>query len=64
MGTVKNSHSAGWGINATTMGTMATVSYDVEFSEGKGTETFVFHVSGDKAMLYRYNVNSSLLITK
>jgi len=46
------------------MGTMATVSYDVEFSEGKGTETFVFHVSGDKAMLYRYNVNSSLLITK
>ena len=64
LGTVKQSNPAGWGINATPQGTMATLGYDVEFSEGKGREQFVFHISGDKALLYNYNVNSPLLITK
>jgi serine protease inhibitor ecotin len=64
LGTMKQANPAGWGINATTMGTMATLSYEIEFSEGKGQEQFVFHVSGDKALLYHYNVNSPLLITK
>jgi hypothetical protein len=64
LGTVKEAHSAGWGVNATPTGTMATVSYDMDFSEGKGNEQFVFHISGDKAALYHYNVNSPLLITK
>jgi hypothetical protein len=64
LGTVKQSNQNGWGVNATPMGTMATLTYEVEFSEGKGTEQFVFHISGDKAMLYNYNVNSPLLITK
>jgi hypothetical protein len=64
LGTVKQANQAGWGVNATPMGTMATLAYEVEFSEGKGTEQFVFHISGDKAMLYNYNVNSPLLITK
>lgn len=64
LGTVKQSSQAGWGVNATPMGTVATLTYEVEFSEGKGTEKFVFHISGDKAMLYNYNVNSPLLITK
>ena len=64
LGTVSQSNQAGWGVNATPMGTMATLAYEVEFSEGKGTEQFVFHISGDKAMLYNYNVNSPLLITK
>ena len=64
LGTVKQAHSAGWGVNATPTGTMATLTYDVDFSEGKGGEQFVFHISGDKAALYHYNVNSPLLITK
>ena len=64
LGTVKQAHSAGWGVNATPMGTMASLSYDVDFSEGKGNEQFVFHISGDKATLYRYNINSPLLITR
>ena len=64
LGTVKQSNPAGWGVNATPMGTIATLAYQVEFSEGKGTENFVFRISGDKAMLYNYNVNSPLLITK
>ncbi len=64
LGTVKQSNETGWGVNATPLGTMATLAYEVEFSEGKGTEQFVFHISGDKATLYHYNVNSPLLITK
>jgi hypothetical protein len=64
LGTVKQAHSSGWGVNATPTGTMATLSYDIDFSEGKGNEQFVFHISGDKAALYHYNVNSPLLIIK
>ena len=64
LGTVKNSTEIGWHVNATTAGTMVSLAYDVEFSEGKGTEQFVFAVTGDKALLFNYNVNSPLLITK
>ena len=64
LGTVKNSTQTGWNVNATTSGTMVSLGYDVEFSEGKGTEQFVFHVTGGKALLFNYNINSPLLITK
>ena len=50
-------------MNATTGGAMVSLAYEVEFSEGKGTE-FVLTVTGDKALLFNYNVNSPLLITK
>ena len=64
LGTVKNSNQTGWHVKATPAGTMVTLVYEVEFSEGKGTEQFVFHMNGDKALLFNYNVNSPLLITK
>ncbi len=62
LGTVKQATPSGWGINATPIGTMATLAYEVEFTEGKGTEQFVFRISGDKALLYNYHVNSPLLL--
>ena len=64
LGTVKNSTQTRWHVNSTTGGTRVILAYDVEFSEGKGTEEFVFHINGDKALLFNYNVNSPLLITK
>ncbi len=64
LGTVENSTQIGWRGNATTMGTVAMVDYDVQFSEGKGTEQFSFLISGEQANLLRYNVDSPLLITK
>ena len=64
LGKVKSATASGWRVNTTTSGTFANVSYDVEFTEGKGTEQFVFHITDDKALLYNYNVNSPLLITK
>ena len=64
LGEVKNSKSMGWRVNATPMGTMVNLGYQIEFSEGKGTEDFMFHVTGDRALLFSYTVNSPLLITK
>jgi hypothetical protein len=64
LGTVNKSDSAGWRVNTTTAGTFASVSYNIEFRDGKGTESFVFRITDDKALLYNYNVNSPLLITK
>lgn len=64
LGTVKFAKLTGWHVNATTGGTAVTLGYDVDFSEGKGTEQFVYHISGDKTTLLNYNVNSPLLLTK
>jgi hypothetical protein len=60
LGTVKSAKSSRSSVNTTTAGTFATVTYDVEFSEGKGTEEFMFHITDDKALLYNYEVNSPL----
>lgn len=43
---------------------MVTLNYDVEFSQDKGTEQFVFGITGDKALLHTYHVNSPLLTTR
>jgi hypothetical protein len=64
LGTVKNAKPTNWHVNATPTATVITLAYDVEYSEGKGTEQFVFQVRGDKALLFNYNLNSPLLITK
>lgn len=64
LGTVNDAHQTGWRVNATTDGTVVSLGYEVDFSEGKGTEEFAFLVKGDKALLYHYNVNSPLLITR
>ena len=60
LGTVKSAKSTGSNVKTTNAGTLTTVTYDVEFSEGKGTEEFMFRISDDKALLYNYEVNSPL----
>lgn len=64
LGTVKNSTQAGWRVNTTPLGTVATVSCQVDFAEGKGVEQFSFLIDGEQTKLLRYDVNSPLLITK
>ena len=64
LGSVKNATAAGWHVNATSSGTFVTVAYNVDFSEGKGTEQFAFKVTANDALLVRYDINSPLLITK
>ncbi|HXL79844.1 MAG TPA: hypothetical protein VN951_03125 [Pyrinomonadaceae bacterium] len=64
LGTVKNANQTEWHVNATTAGTVVTLTYNTEFTEGHANEQFVFYVTGDSARLFHYNVNSPLLITK
>jgi hypothetical protein len=64
LGTVKQANQNGWGVNATPTGTTVTLQYNTQFTEGDAAEQFVFLVSGDKALLYTYNINSPLLITR
>ena len=64
LGTVKQASPAGWKVNSTPMGTMVSLGYNVEFTEGKGMEQFLYRLREDKALLINYNVNSPLLITK
>ncbi len=64
LGNVKNATVSNWRINATTGGTIVSLVYDTEFAEGRGVERFDFLVSGERASLINYNINSPLLITK
>lgn len=64
LGNFKKADSTGWFVNSTTQGTMVTLSYDVEFADGKGTEKFVYLIDGDQAKLFNYNINAPTLITK
>ena len=64
LGTVRNAQPTSWRVNATTSGTLINLQYATEFTEGKGTESFVFMVHGNEALLYNYNINSPTLITK
>jgi uncharacterized protein DUF4019 len=64
LGTVQEAKPTAWFVNANTGGTFVTLGYDVQFSEGKAVEQFVFKVNGDNALLVNYNINSPVLITK
>jgi hypothetical protein len=64
LGNVKNATPSGWRINAATGGTFVSLTYSTEFTEGNGEEQFVFLISGARASLVNYNINSPLLITK
>ena len=45
-------------------GATVTLAYDTKFSAGSGTEQFVWHITGGRAQLYGYHINSNDLITK
>jgi hypothetical protein len=64
LGVVKNAKQTSWRVNATPSGTTIALSYDVEYTEGRATEAFIFLLKEDKARLFNYNINSPLLITK
>jgi len=64
LGEVKDAEQMGWRVNATTAGTQVFLAYKTSFDEGDATEQFVFLVSGDNSALYRYNIQSPILITK
>ena len=64
LGSVGKITQSGWKVNATPSGTVVSLGYEVEFSDGKGVEQFSFLISGEQTKLLRYDVNSPLLITR
>lgn len=65
LGTVKNASVKNTGMAwFAGQGATVTLIYDTKFSEGAGTEQFVWHISNDQATLYGYRINSNDLITK
>lgn len=57
MGFAKESKQRNFRIDKVLSGTFTTFTYETLFSQGTATEDFVFVVRGDRAFLYRYNVN-------
>lgn len=39
------------------LGTTATLVYESEFSDGKAKEVFMYHVDGDNATFFSYNID-------
>ncbi|HKS28874.1 MAG TPA: hypothetical protein VJS44_13700 [Pyrinomonadaceae bacterium] len=64
LGEVKYTSQVKYNLNATTSGAMVTLAYETEFTDGKATEQFIYHVSGDSARLYRYDIASPLLVIR
>jgi len=64
LGTVENSQQAGWRVSARPLGWIYERKYETEFSDGKGTESFVILLRDDKGWLQDYKVDSPALILK
>ena len=58
LGPVRRSTQQGWNVNFGTSGTLVTLGYATEFARGRGTENFVFRVSGGTPQLAGYHINS------
>ena len=63
LGNVKDSSMTDFQVNWTTEeGTVASLTYHTNFEKGAGTESFRWRISGGKALLLYYNVNSDALV--
>ena len=62
LGTISRAKRTGWRVETTMgSGTVVTLSYDVGFSNGDGSERFVFHMRGSDALLHHYSIDSPRL---
>jgi len=58
LGTAKNSQQAGWRVSARPLGWIYERTYVREFSDGKGTESFVILLRDDKGWFQDYKIDS------
>ncbi len=64
LGRSKRFTTTNWNVRTFNFVTTVVLVEDTTFERGKGTETFTFRVSGDKAVLVGYNINSLDMMTK
>ena len=63
-GKVQSSSIKSWNVKTFNLVTTVVFVADTQFEQGSGTETFTFRVSGDKATLLGYNINSMDMMTR
>jgi hypothetical protein len=63
LGTVKGTEKNGWSVNYNASGTSVTLKLKTQFERGTGAESFVYRITGGKALLVGYHINSTELIT-
>lgn len=64
LGKVKSSSIKTWNVRTFNLVTTVVLVADTSFEQGSGTETFSFRVSGDKATLLGYNIDSMDMMTR
>jgi hypothetical protein len=62
LGPVKSVEGNGWSVNYNSSGTSVTLRLKTQFERGTGAETFVYRVTGGKALLASYHINSDDLM--
>jgi len=58
LGNFQSANSTGWKVFTGTEGTTVTLGYNTTYEHGQANETFIFHLTGGKALLEGYNINS------
>ena len=61
LGNVKSTDQTGWNVNYDTDGSQVTLTYETEFANGQGTETFIFDTE-DPPHLMGWHVESPVLL--
>ena len=64
LGIVQKTERQTWNVNYHTSGTFATLVYKTQYAGGEATETFVYRLKSESALLAGYHINSNALITK
>jgi len=64
LGKVTQTSNAGFNVRTFNLTTTVVLNQNTTFEQGAGTEVFTFQMSGDKAVLVGYNINSKDLILK
>ena len=62
LGSVKSTNRTGWQANSMNMKTNVVLTFETEFENGQGVETFTYRVADGSAVLLGWHVNSNALI--
>jgi len=64
LGKFQSASQTGYFVNWTTSGTRVRMNFATKYEGGDAEEEFLWHISGNQALLLGYHINSMALITK
>ena len=62
LGTIKTSNRTGWQANSLNMKTNVVLTFETEYENGKGIETFTYQIADGNTTLIGWYVNSKALV--